>query len=133
MRKISALIFSALLLAGCGVTIETADETTEVATPEAEAPSVVEETADPALVTSSGFAGTWPFGVDEALILCLDSGGLGVELDGEEYGLNGPAISAGYEELTLETPNTVWLDDPSIGAKVSLGDFTTHGRDFCGY
>jgi hypothetical protein len=131
MRKICALIFSGLLLAGCGVTIETADETTEVATPEAEAPSVVEETADPALVTSSGFAGTWPFGVDEALIICLDSGGLGVELDGEEYGLNGPAISAGYEELTLETPDSVWLDNPDTGAKVNIRDFSKLASEFC--
>ncbi len=117
---------------GCTVT-GPVEQTMGVYATEAEAPSVVQETSDEALVVSSSFDGTWPFGPEEARIVCLDASGLAVELDGSVYALNGVAISAGYEELTLETPNTVWLDDPSIGAKVSLGDFTKHGRDFCGY
>lgn len=119
-------------LTGCAVTAAPVEETMGVVDLEAEAPSVVEGTSEAGFVARSTFEGTWPFGQDQAGIVCLNAYGLAVELDGGIYALNGVAISAGYEELTLETPNTVWLDNPSTGLKVNKGDFTEHARDFCG-
>lgn len=89
--------------------------------------------SDAALVSASGFDGNWPFGTDEARIECLPEDAVGVSLKGEIFALNGTAISAGYEALTAETSDAIWLDNPATDFKVSLGDFSKVARNFCGF
>ena len=143
----SAWITAALFFA-VGSTSEPSDSATdtnvaqESAEPESSAAPEPEPEPEPnsgqdpdaveaALISAVGFDGMWPFGTQEARIECLPEEGLAVELNGHLYALNGVAISAGYEELTLETPDSLWLDNAETGSKVSLRDFTQLARDIC--
>lgn len=136
MKKLAALVVLVLVAAGCGGgDTSTPSATSPAPAPApATAPSAEPEAADelPAgLVRQDTFEGTWPFGSDEALLSCGRGEVLTAEIDGELYALNGPAISAGFTELVLETPNDIWLDNPSTGVKVSLRDITIAARAQC--
>ena len=134
MKKLTALVVLVLVAAGCGGGDTSTPSATPPAPAPAPAPSAEPEAADelPAgLVRQDTFDGTWPFGTDEALLACGRGEVLTAEIDGELYALNGPAINAGFIELVLETPNDIWLDNPSTGVKVSLRDITSAARALC--
>lgn len=136
-RITAAGLALALILTACGGGSDQASDPRPPA-PDTPAEREPEPDSDPepepvndAVISAAGFDGTWPFGVDEARIECLPDDGLAVDLGGDLYALNGVAIEAGYEELTLETPESVWLDNPETGVKVTLRDFTRLARDIC--
>jgi hypothetical protein len=82
-------------------------------------------------VLETDFDGTWPFGVPEVVLECRRGEVLVAIIGDDIYALNGAAIQAGFVELTLETPNEVWLDNPATGAKVSIRDITLRARTLC--
>jgi hypothetical protein len=99
----------------------------------APAPEPTPELADEpeGLVRDAEFDGVWPFGVPEVLLECRRGEVLVASIGNDTYALNGPAIAAGFIELTLETPNEIWLDNTATGAKVSIGDISRRARSLC--
>jgi hypothetical protein len=83
------------------------------------------------LVLETDFDGTWPFGVPEVVLECRRGEVLVAVIGDDIYALNGAAIQTGFVELTLETPNRIWVDNPVTGAKVGIGDITSRARTLC--
>jgi hypothetical protein len=134
MRRSVVVLLSVVIIAGCGGTEQPSPTTTAPPSPApAAAPEPEPEPADEpdGLVREADFDGTWPFGVPEVLLECRRGEVLVAIIGDDIYALNGPAITAGFIELTLETPNEIWLDNPATGAKVSVSDVSQRARTLC--
>ena len=137
MNRFAAVLLSIALIAGCGGSEEASPTARPVESSPAPAPAPA-PAPEPApseepegLVLETDFDGTWPFGVPEVVLECRRGEVLVAIIGDEMYALNGAAIQAGLVELTLETPNEIWLDNPATGAKVSIRDITSRARTFC--
>jgi hypothetical protein len=83
-------------------------------------------------VSSEEFGSSWPLNVDSGDLRCEGSKGFGAVVftdpDGNEYGLNGVALSQGYPPI-----DPIWKDSPELpGLKVSLGPLIDRGLAMCG-
>lgn len=131
-RALGLAMAAAMLLAACsGEEAAAPSSTPEPATPEPVATPV--PTPDPSVVTATEYGEDWPFTFDEGTLACDDvENGPAARIrapDNIEYALNGVAIAFGFPELTMDSD--VWRDDPSTGAKVSLGDLVGRALELC--
>jgi hypothetical protein len=89
------------------------------------------------LVSRAMFGDDWPFAVDEGTVRCevIKIGGIDdrpaaiITLNGDDYALNGVAITQGYTELTTESD--IWLDN-DFGGKKILRPITSEALALCG-
>jgi hypothetical protein len=139
---IAAIAISALWIIFVGISaVNAPEETTQPATSEAAEEAVEEEasaeiTNDNSVVTRAQFGDDWPFTVDEGTIRCetIQTQGIDdqqaaiINLDGNDYALNGVAINQGFTELTLESD--IWLDS-DFGLKVPLTPITKEALALC--
>lgn len=135
MNRFAVVLLSIALIAGCGGSEEASPtarpaESSPAPAP-APAPGPAPSVEPEGLVLETDFDGTWPFGVPEVVLECRRGEVLVAIIGDDIYALNGAAIQAGLVELTLETPNEIWLDNPATGAKVSIRDITSRARTFC--
>lgn len=135
MNRFAVVLLSIALIAGCGGSEEASPtarpaESSPAPAP-APAPGPAPSVEPEGLVLETDFDGTWPFGVPEVVLECRRGEVLVAIIGDDIYALNGAAIQAGLVELTLETPNEIWLDNPAAGAKVSIRDITSRARTFC--
>lgn len=133
MNRFAAVLLSIALIAGCGGSEEASPTArpAESSPAPAPAPAPAPSEEPEGLVLETDFDGTWPFGVPEVVLECRRGEVLVAIIGDDIYALNGAAIQAGLVELTLETPNEIWLDNPATGAKVSIRDITSRARTLC--
>jgi hypothetical protein len=69
----------------------------------------------------------WPLTVDEGTLHCHSHAIVFTDPDGNEWAVNGQAISAGYAEI-----DPIWADNPDIdGAKLNLSALNPFGLTIC--
>lgn len=82
-------------------------------------------------VSKQEFGNEWPFTVDEGILACYGSGGVGEVVftaNGINYAVNGIASSKGNYRPKEE----VWEDNPSLpGTKKSVGTMISRGLELC--
>lgn len=113
-------------------TVEIVEDDTVTEQPEAET-----ITDDSSIVNRAQLGEEWPFTLDEGVIRCEVIKTEGIEdqpaavitLDGNDYALNGVAISQGFTELTIDSD--IWLDNEVTGAKVMLTPVTQRALALC--
>ena len=82
-------------------------------------------------ITKQEFGDAWPFTVDEGILTCKGSGGLGAVVftaNGKTYGVNGIARGMKkYDEI-----DQIWAPHQSIpGAKKDIGQIIQRGLSLC--
>lgn len=82
-------------------------------------------------VSSDEFGSDWPLTVDSGDLRCEGSEGFGAVVftdpGGDEYGLNGVALSQGYPPI-----DPIWKNDPDLaGLKISIGALIDRGLSLC--
>lgn len=82
-------------------------------------------------ITKQEYGGAWPFTVDEGVLACKGSGGLGAvvfTVNGRTYGVNGIARGGKrYEDI-----DQIWANHPSNpGAKKNMSPITERGLKLC--
>lgn len=82
-------------------------------------------------VSSDEFGADWPLTVDSGDLRCEGSDGFGAVVltdpDGNEYGVNGVALSQGYPPI-----DPIWKDNPELaGLKISIGPLIDRGLSLC--
>ena len=87
-------------------------------------------------ITSEDYGSAWPFTVNEVELHCegdSDIAAAWVEHDGKRYPLTG--FTETYwksRNRTFSDLERIWRDNPSTGAKVSIGPITRDGLAMCG-
>lgn len=83
------------------------------------------------MITKQEFGATWAFTIDEGVLSCKGSNGVGEVLftaNGKTYAVNGTAQGT-KKYLPIDD---VWADDPLIpGAKKNIGAFIEKGLNLC--
>jgi hypothetical protein len=112
LRLITVLALAAALIAGCG-----GDQ------------SGGGDGDDPSSITvsASDFGDEWPLTVDSGTLRCEPPSAVVFETGGTEYGVNGMAVTNGYDEI-----DPIWADDPEgISPKVSISPLIERGLELC--
>lgn len=69
----------------------------------------------------------WPLTVEEGTLRCENDAVVFTDPDGNEWAVNGQAVTVGYNEI-----DPIWLDNPDLdGAKLDIGPLISYGRQFC--
>ena len=78
-------------------------------------------------VSRDDYGDAWPLTVDGGTLSCDSSQVVFTDPDGNDYGVNGAAVSAGHPEI-----DPIWADNPDIdGAKVVITPLVNDGLDLC--
>ena len=75
--------------------------------------------------------GDWPLTVQEGVLRCEGSGGIGAVVfrtpDGTDYGVNGTALGQGFPRI-----DAIWKKDPDIpGTRINIGPVLDRGLELC--
>jgi len=131
MRGLLHSIAAVALLAGCSdVGVDTdADTTTSQATedePTEDEPT--EEEVPPGYVSRAELGRKWPLTVDDGTLSCDADAVVFTAPDGDEYGVNGTALTAGYDRI-----DPIWAPDKALGMglKKDIGPLIDRGLALC--
>ena len=107
--QMAAIVAIVMVSAGCA-TSERQDASTRVIT-----------------ISRDSFQGEWPFTVDSGTLRCEQPQSVVFSTEGSDYGVNGSAMDAGYQEA-----QPIWRRATGGGGpRVSIDDVIDRGLELC--